>query len=311
MRTQALIFFLLMSGICLSQQHVSYTQYVLNRYMINPALAGIQPCGELVMGNRDQWIGFENSPTTYFMSFNTRMNKEDKYPKNFHGWGLNIISDRHGFTTNNYFKLGYAFHLKLDRNYRASFGLYAGIQSFNQNYRSIRIANKAIDPALNDESLVLVYPEISPGAFLYNKNFFVGASLMQGYPTRIKNFGTKENRLSSHYFLNGGYRIRGRVLDYVPSFLFYMSPFASPTMDMTLTFDYDQKIIFGMGSKYLNSGYINFQVRLFRLYNIGYSYEYAFNSLNRVSPNTQEIIISIKSCTTEKKIEKFYCPAYN
>lgn len=302
--------FIFLSLLISAQQHPSYTQYNLNRYSINPALAGIQSCGESIMGHRKQWVGFENAPTTYYMSFNTRHNNKDKYPKNFHGYGFNLIGERYGFTSNYFLKLGYAYNMVLQRNYRVSFGLFAGIQNFNQNYNNIRIANRALDPALKDEESVFVYPDISPGIFLYNKNLFLGASLMQGFPARIKNFGSKENRLSNHIFLTSGYRFRGREIDVIPSFLFYIAPLVSPTMDMNLSIDVHNMFLVGLGSKYLNSAYLNFELKVFRKIHFGYAYEYALNRLSKVSPTTHEFAIRIKSCNEEKKFEKFICPAY-
>lgn len=315
MRFLIKISFFIIGVICFqaiyAQQHTSYTQYNLNRFSLNPALAGIQPCGEFILGSRRQWVGFEGAPLTYFTSFNTRVNKDDKYPKNFHGYGLNIIGDRYGFSSNFYFKIAYAYNIKLSNNYRASFGMFLGLQRFSQSFSSVRIANKGLDPALNaDRQSSYVFPEISPGGFIYNKNLYAGLSMFQIYPERIRTFGSKEHRLSAHYYFIAGYRLRGREWHYIPSLLFNFSPFVSPTADLTLTFDYKQQFSFAFGSKYLNSGYLTLQFRILQSINIGYSYEYALNEINNVAPTTHEFVLSIKNCTIEKKLEKFFCPAY-
>jgi len=306
-----IIFFL--SSLCLiGQQHSNYTQYTLNRFALNPAIAGLKPCAETTFGNRRQWVGFENAPLATFASFNTRLNKEDKYPKNFHGIGLHILNERQGFSNNLYIKLAYAYHVKLWVNYHLSVGMFAGIQRHSFSYDLIRLPNKAIDPAINQELVNdEVYPEISPGAFFYNRNFYVGLSMLQVYPVRTGKLGTKKNKLTGHYFLSGGYRLRGRNrLDFIPSFMLSFSPFIAPTFDLTLTADYKQRISVAMGSKYLNSGYITLQLRLIKKVYVGYSYEYALNELNKVAPSTHEIILNFTSCTTDKKHIKFVCPAY-
>lgn len=190
------------------QQHTSFTQYNLNKYSLNPALAGVQPCGDFVMGNRTQWVGFEGAPRTYFASFNTRVDKEDKYPKNYHGYGVNMIGEQFGFSTHFNLKLGYAYNIKLSRNYRASVGVFLGIQQLTQSFSQLRVANKNIDPAFNsDEQSSFIFPEISPGGFLYNKNFYVGLSMFQIYPEIVRTFGTNEHPLSAHYYLITGYRL--------------------------------------------------------------------------------------------------------
>lgn len=302
--------FLLFISTLVAQQHPAYTQYNFNRFSLNPALAGIQSCGETVIGNRTQWVGFENAPSTYYLSFNTRHNKDDKYPKNFHGYGINFIGERYGFTTNLYIKFAYAYNMVLENNYRVSFGIYAGVQNFSQNFNSIRIGQKSLDPALSEEGSSFVFPDISPGIFLYNKNLFLGTTLMQAYPARVKNLGTKENRLSNHLFITSGYRLRGREIDVMPSFMFYISPVVSPTMDMTLNIDFHKFMIIGLGSKYLNSGYINLELKAGQKFSVGYSYEYALNRISKVAPTTHEISLRFKTCNEEKRFQKWICPAY-
>ena len=167
------------------QQQTSYTQYTLNRFALNPALAGVKPCSETTFGNRRQWVGFENAPNVAFSSFNTRLHHEDKYPKNFHGVGAQVMVDRYGFSTDTYVKLAYAYHMKLWVNYHLSIGIFAGLQRQSFSYDLVRMPQKAIDPAINKEvTNDLVYPEISPGGFLYNRNFYIGLSMLQVYPTR-------------------------------------------------------------------------------------------------------------------------------
>src|SRR5687768_2566333 len=50
-----------------AQQLPFYTQYVLNPFVSNPALAGIENYWDIKMSHRNQWQGIEGSPqTTYF-----------------------------------------------------------------------------------------------------------------------------------------------------------------------------------------------------------------------------------------------------
>jgi type IX secretion system PorP/SprF family membrane protein len=311
MKTLFLTFLFCSFTFCSGQQTPSYSQYTLNRFAINPALAGIIPCGDFVMGNRRQWIGFEGAPITYFTNYNSRVKKEDKYPKNFHGYGLDIVGERFGFSSNFTFKAAYAYNIKLNRNYRVSFGVFLGIHRYAQDLGQVKIENRSIDPVFDDkEESSFVFPEVSPGGFLYNKNFFAGLSIMQIYPERIRTFGTGEHNLSAHYYFMTGYRIRARQFHYIPSLMLNLSPFVSPTVDINLTFDYMQQIAITLGSKYLNSGYVNLKLQILKTIAIGYSYEYALNEIGNVAPTTHEFLISIRNCTIEKKFEKIFCPAY-
>jgi len=294
-----------------AQQIPSYSQYTLNRYALNPAVAGLESCSEFTMGNRRQWIGFEGAPETYMASFSTRINKEDKYPENFHGVGLFASNDRFGIYSVSNVKIGYAYHIKLWTNYRLSVGLFAGVQQFSRPFDGITMRNKNIDPAINSEdNSTFVYPEISPGGFIHNRNFYMGLSMFQLFPARIRKFGTKENRLSPHFFYTTGYRIRGINIDVIPSMLINFSPVVSPTLDFTLELDYQKKIQLAVGSKYLNSAYGILKMRLLKKMTIGYSYEYALNEISQVAPETHEIMIQFTSCRIGEKTPHLPCPAY-
>jgi len=39
-----------------AQQRPHYTQYVINPFIINPAIAGIDNYGDLKVSARDQWV---------------------------------------------------------------------------------------------------------------------------------------------------------------------------------------------------------------------------------------------------------------
>src|SRR5215468_2689932 len=52
---------------CFAQQRPYYTQYILNNYIINPAVAGIENYWDVKISHRHQWVGLDGAPvTTYF-----------------------------------------------------------------------------------------------------------------------------------------------------------------------------------------------------------------------------------------------------
>lgn len=302
---------ILFLGSSFAQQLPSYSQYTLNRFAFNPAVAGLESCTEFTFGNRKQWIGFEDAPETYMASFSTRINKEDKYPDDFHGVGMFASNDRYGIYSITNFKFGYAYHMKIWTNYRLSFGIFAGLQQHSRPFSGIVMRNKGLDPAINsEENRTLVYPEISPGGFIHNKNFYMGLSMFQIFPARIRNFGTKENRLSPHFFYSTGYRFRGEIIDVIPSMLVNFTPLIAPTIDFTLELDYQKRIQLAVGSKYLNSAYGILKLRLLKKMTVGYSYEYALNEISQVAPETHEIMIQITTCRIGERTPNLPCPAY-
>ena len=51
-----------------AQQLEQWTQFYANEYMVNPALAGIDKYFHAKALYRDQWVGIQDSPRTYYLS---------------------------------------------------------------------------------------------------------------------------------------------------------------------------------------------------------------------------------------------------
>ena len=50
-----------------AQQRPHYTQYILNNYILNPAISGIENYTDIKLSARDQWVGLDGAPrTAYF-----------------------------------------------------------------------------------------------------------------------------------------------------------------------------------------------------------------------------------------------------
>ena len=54
----------------LSQQLPQYSQYLLNDYVLNPAIAGSKDYFEAKSNHRFQWVGITDAPRTFILSMN-------------------------------------------------------------------------------------------------------------------------------------------------------------------------------------------------------------------------------------------------
>ena len=51
-----------------AQQVYQFSQYLQNLYILNTATAGLHDYTEVNLSYRNQWVGINNSPTTYYVS---------------------------------------------------------------------------------------------------------------------------------------------------------------------------------------------------------------------------------------------------
>src|SRR3954462_583016 len=60
-----------------AQQKPHYTQYILNQYIINPALTGIENYTDVKLSHRHQWVGIQDAPVTTYLTVHTPLGKKD------------------------------------------------------------------------------------------------------------------------------------------------------------------------------------------------------------------------------------------
>src|SRR5438128_1391094 len=72
-----LIGFVCFSLLASGQAKPSYTQYILNNYILNPALTGIENYVDIKLSNRNQWTGIDGHPVTTYVTVHGPIGKED------------------------------------------------------------------------------------------------------------------------------------------------------------------------------------------------------------------------------------------
>jgi type IX secretion system PorP/SprF family membrane protein len=59
-----------------AQQLPVYSQYIFNKYLINPAVAGADGYTSINLTTRQQWAGYKGAPQTYSLSGQGRLLKQ-------------------------------------------------------------------------------------------------------------------------------------------------------------------------------------------------------------------------------------------
>ena len=92
-----IIAFLAFSNPSWSQQLPQYSQWYLHQFAINPAHAGIKQCIDVHTLYRNQWLGFEGSPQSGFLSMSIPLQARRRRVFGVrHGTGFKFESDQFG-----------------------------------------------------------------------------------------------------------------------------------------------------------------------------------------------------------------------
>jgi type IX secretion system PorP/SprF family membrane protein len=107
-----------------AQQMPQYTQYILNDFALNPAIAGTQDYYQVKSNYRSQWTGIVDAPVTYILSVYGPHKSKDM------GFGALVFNDVTGPTSRAGLYLSYAYNIKIKNDIRLSLGLSAGLLQF-------------------------------------------------------------------------------------------------------------------------------------------------------------------------------------
>ena len=64
-------FFIFIYSLASGQQEATFSQYMFNQQIINPAYAGAQDYTQITLLNHSQWISIEGAPQSQALSFGT------------------------------------------------------------------------------------------------------------------------------------------------------------------------------------------------------------------------------------------------
>ena len=312
---------------CFGQAKPSYTQYILNNYILNPALTGIENYTDIRLSNRNQWTGIPGAPVTSYFSFHTPIGKPDDratatsfqkqgvnprgaqywtdytVPAAHHGVGLAAINDKAGYLNRWSIHASYAYHKPLSVRTSLAAGMHAGISSVNLDRTKIYWATlNPNDPAIGyaNNELKKVRPELGAGLWLYSPDYFVGLSVLNIIPGK-QQFVLNDKYgqfYSPNYFLTAGYRfLLGEDFNLLPSFMLqYWQPQLTG-LHLNTKLQYRDIAWFGAGYRFSNmiGGYSAMGgLNISNTLNIGYSYEVATTSrLRNYTGNTHEIMIGL------------------
>jgi type IX secretion system PorP/SprF family membrane protein len=219
------IFILFIAANLNAQQLPIYSQYMMNRFLINPAMAGAEGYTSFNLTAREQWLGLENAPRTQALSGQTRLLRNSHISRGSSvrkrkrkastngkvGVGGYIFNDVSGIIRKTGFQATYAYHLNT-RTSQMSFGLSASGFQYKINDEKLVLYDEYYDPLLYSSKRSAFVPDANFGFYYVNQKMDVGFSVLQMLQSALKIGGSDSSnyQLYRHYYLNGGFRYSPR-----------------------------------------------------------------------------------------------------
>lgn len=294
------------SGI--SQPDVSMSQYTMNKFLINPAFAGSEGFTSVNLAARQQWLGFENAPSTQSISGQARILKNSyvsksrsvkkrnkrRRPSGKIGLGGYLYNDQNGAIGRTGLEISYAYHLFIEDG-QLSLGLSLSAYQFRVKTDEL-VPENPNDPLLNDARGTMFIPDGSVGIYYTYQPFYFGVSAKNLFQASVK-FGSDNSfadyQQQRNYYLITGYRYNMKNdFEIEPSILIKTTETFNLQADVSVRGYYKRDYWLGFSYRTGNAFVTMVGIKIDKLH-IGYAFDYSLNDIQRISYGSHEIMIGL------------------
>jgi type IX secretion system PorP/SprF family membrane protein len=293
MKRVVLFFLIVLAGSAVHSQQLSLrSQYMMDDFLLNPAIAGTKTYNPISTTFRRQWSGIEGAPVTQTISFHGYAGKNL-------GLGGYLFNDVSGPTRRSGVNFSVSYQLKLSErnNQRLAFGLSALL--FQNVFDATKLTTDVPDDIAIMESHESVFaPDANFGIYYFNDDkYYVGLSAHHLIQSDVDIFNTLDeitNTVDRTYFFNAGYKfVLGENFDLTPSVLLQYIEAQPYQFDGNLTLSFKDKVWLGGSYRYDDAivGMIGFNLNML---SIGYSYDYSISDIQNYNDGSHEIYLGVR-----------------
>ena len=308
MRIFHILFCLLIFGSVSAQQTPVYSQYFINGFLVNPALAGSDGTVKFQLSARDYMIGVRESPKTLTASVNGRLlhrkigvrNGKVSSQSGKVGMGGLVYSDCNGLVNRIGIQYTYAYHIDL-HNSQLSLGLSAALSQTRIDAGKLDFNDP--EPLLKEGFGNLAYvPDAILGVCYKKQEYYLGFTASNLFQRSI-NFGSFDYNfvMYRHYFLHGGTSYDVGLSSYIaPAFLLKATSNGMYQGEFSTRFSYRDDFWMAVTYRTPQIAALMVGIRARDLF-ISYTYEYNFNTLSTFSFGAHELCLTYRMGDTARR----------
>ena len=300
---------LIISGFNLqAQQKPVFSQYMVEKFLVNPAFAGSNGYTTVNLTARQQYSAFSNPPRTVMVSGQTRLlddswimrtrpvRKKTTRASRIQNIGLGayIFNDRNGIINRTGFQLTYAYHVKINDSYQISFGLSGQGYQFKLDDSDANLLHSD-DPLLLSNKKSFFVPDFNVGTYFSGKGFYAGLSATELLGSWIKLGKNKFQQFKTlrHFYFVSGYKIGVTNSFIIEPSLLAQSTVESFQMDIGMRFFYTRNYWIGFAYRTNNTIVSMLGIRMDGFF-LGYAYDSNIGAIKNYSGGSHELIFGMQ-----------------
>lgn len=279
-----------------AQWDAQFSQYWAVKAYYNPAFAGEIDKIRAVALHRQQWVGIENAPKSFFVSADMPI----QFFGMKHGVGITAFSETAGLFTNSSVSGQYAYKQFFGKNI-LNIGLQGSMHTIGFDASGIKlVAGDSIQVGNggggNTQAIAGAEAngqtfDVSAGISWIAKHYFLGISATHLLQPSFDLSETTTSRIYRAYYFMAGCNIR------LPNPLYEIQPMAMVKSDIgitqaeaTMRLVYNKKFS-GGASWRLNDGFVFFIGAKIKGIEAGYAYDLSTSEIGKVSSGSHEIYL--------------------
>ncbi|MFC3416814.1 PorP/SprF family type IX secretion system membrane protein [Algoriphagus hitonicola] len=289
-----------------AQQDAQFTQYMYNGMYYNPAFAGKEGGYRFSALHRTQWANYRTSSGTGGAPVTQLITAQGSLDDKNIGYGLNIVNDQIGPTSNLELNLQGAYHRKINRA-TISVGGSVGVFSSTLDYGELIVVNPEPNlPTSGRENSMNL--NIGLGILFDRGDYYLGLSSRHlNEPQFDFGEGDYGNQLVNHSYLLAGYRIRPiGQLRLEPSLLIKSSGFNNFSYDVSVIATHQNRISGGVAYRGEESISVLLGYALLpdNSLNLGYAFDLVVSGLEAKSPTSHELLLRYRLTSVSRDVQR-------
>ncbi len=258
------------------QEPVFFTQHQQNRMVYNPAWAGDRDIPGFSLLSRQQWVGWEGSPSSNLLNFHTRLSDKNV------GLGMSLEYERMGPVQYAGLKGMYSYTLEFDQAGSLYLGLQGEFRLLQVKIAQLQLVDQG-DPLYAEDPGMKFQPNVGIGAAYVRGNFHAGISLPRMLKSALTPHEGETGPWSSSqqvfYVDLGWHQVIKENISLDPALLLAFSAGRSPLIELSALVHLGENISLGAMYRFDQTLGGMIQYRHQNRYVFGYSYDLALGKL--------------------------------
>jgi type IX secretion system PorP/SprF family membrane protein len=266
-----------------SQIEAMYSLYKLNPQYLSPVQSGSTENSEIIVSNRQQWVGFDGAPKTLGVSANIKW----KYNK---GLGFLVYQDQAGPMSVTNIATDFAYHVRLNNQWNMSGGVRAGFLNLGLDFSKVDLVHDG-DALFSKNRSTGFNPNVGWGLrFSKGDGLFLSVSQPRILKYEFSGNGAFKDIVYTFAQIGTKIPLTDEIKLY-PSALFRLGKDVPLSFDANVNANVSKRLDVGLTYRYLDSYGIRLGVQISEKLNLGYVFENPISQISKISTQTHEFAL--------------------